>query len=315
MIERLQRILLIVSIIICIILASCSHYQDAALDERFIDYFKLTDSIKEQAVSSTQTIKEEFVCGDYTIHVVQILGDIRTLYVAIDVIFPEDIDLKNLLQSSKKDEDALLNIKPSNISLFEGIIKYDEIEGMRFESIVNANPSKRYQASSGSELISIDFERNLISYIMYFSAQNSSFSQNELTMLINGFILSNNTEEVLLSQDIFAVYWKPKYYGQIYEWSINETDGTTVGAAFLSQLTLYIKLYCSEYQSSKELTDTLVITKKDGDPLRGPGRRFTSFSGSNGAAEITVLFYEIVSLDDIKSIQIDKYILDTSFSK
>lgn len=279
----MRKLVLLIMCVSSSFLASCAaSMEEIAWDSRFVEKFRPTERILELTQGAVQNINKEYVCGDYTLRVAQILGDDKTVYIAADVIFPADVNFEGL---------------PS-AQLVDGVVSYDDIKDLTAREIENQYFYKGYRGSGGVQTVSNIYEENSMPYIFSFSIDSGRFSEDGLSLLVYGDNFS------------CVASWMPRHNSKILEWQLVDAKGREVGAVELSYFVIDVELAYSEFIGYEDLRNAISITGKDGQafPIMGGG----GGSGGGARAEATVLFNHLLPLEDIAYVQVGDYKLEVN---
>ena len=158
-----------VMLLVCaVLLSSCASQKQVVWDESFIACLRPSEEIMQKLSGSVQDVDLKSSHDDVTVHVKQTLGDEKTLYIAMDVLFPDDIDL----QTMTAEHSSRVQIIPKNIAFLEGKTEAADIKGLSWQEIhdkykydwlffeMNSLSFFRIQKTS------YDFANNTVSYLL-----------------------------------------------------------------------------------------------------------------------------------------------------
>ena len=278
--------------------------KEKVLDSRFVEYFSLSNKDIDKIDDEIQDINKEISQDAYTIQLIQSLGNEQILYLAMDVTFPDNIKLKDLVK-----EEGLLNILPENILLVEDIIEEDDIKDLSYIKLKDSLLGKKYYQLSRSYIPYIDIDQNTIYYIFCFSAGVSSIKSDMLSVIINGFDYSIGDDVISTTSQNYVISWKFSNKGTIIKAQIIDDYGDITGNITLSKFSLNVHFYHSDYDSTGDAISSIIIKTNNGDIIEIKGPLSSSFSNNTGELTIKKFFQQIVPIEEIQSIEISDYII------
>lgn len=96
-------------------------------DPTFVNELKLDPSIMNKLNDSVQNINLKSSINGVTVHVKQTLGDAKTLYIALDVLFPDDVDV-GLISDGNNQDNVTVSSLPETLKMFKGKTDYDDTD-------------------------------------------------------------------------------------------------------------------------------------------------------------------------------------------
>lgn len=313
--------LLIITVFFTFALSSCTTNTDTELipppttqwDALFVNTLNPDPSIMHKLDSSVQDINLKSSINGVTVHVKQTLGDAKTLYIAFDVIFPDDINAE-FLSDEDVQSGTFISSLPGTVELFEGKIDHNDIKEMNV-SQVNAKYSSNkipFEGNASIERKEVDVEKNSMSYLLSFNSNNKCFDVNELTLLIEGFNLKKSDTDIKHYSGLHAISWPVENTTPIMEKEIFNKD-QVVGSILLSPFSFTGTIDSSDYKTAYEFHTSIQFIFKDGRILQ-PETALTGKSGSFdpnvGSATRSYLFTQPVDVDNVDQIKIGGFTVD-----
>ncbi len=248
-----------------------------------------------------------------TLTIRQVIGDDQTIYAVLDVTLPDTVRLSELLDVSPETGEPDLNIIPYNVQYFSADASYEEIEGMTFEEIEQSFyiQGKRFPSgtSSGVESQAADLKTNTLTYLLHFSADQTEVVGQPLTILIDGLYQWTGSDYKEILEGPFLISWTPEYDGISYTYEIRDGKNTA-GTVSLSPFAIKVELYSSDFEDFSDFEKTLSIKFRDGTTFLPSSSGFGgSFSKSSGTIKYNRFFKEILTIDDVVSIQVGGYLV------
>lgn len=303
---QVQMLLLILLIALALVLVACAAYVAANWDPIFVEFFSPTASQAAQLENAVETVEAVSHCGDVTLSVRQTLGDDKTIYVILDITFPDSVPLRELLNTNSAGK-PYLDIMPGLTCFGSKPVSYDDIADKSFFEI------ERELAESGSILtrtVSVDLDTNTATYLACLSLQTQVFSGKPLTLFIDNLVRTGSvkfTDMPVILEGPFLISWTPSYTADSRTYEINDSGGA-VGYVTISPISLKAELYHSEYRSFYDFAQSISQTFKNGKTC------IPENSGLNGAfnpetrsLSFDTQFTDIVLPDEVKAINIGGY--------
>lgn len=266
-------IAIVISALIIIQFTSCAP-KKSILNQSVAKYLNIngTNSLD----SYIQNLNLKSSKNDFTIDVKQSFGNEKTVYIAFDVFFPDDVKLPS--------GDNGISIMPQNIKL-----------------LTSENTS--LSGCSDVVLIEINKENNSISYLYYFDGDSVCFNGTNVTFSIENFW--NTKENICISSDAFTVSWAPTNISKIKTFDILNEYGKSIGSATLSPQALSINIDSSIFVSPEELTKSVKLIGANGSPLDIEWR--SCGSSDNTMTKAQMAFNELISQDATQKLIIGDY--------
>ncbi|MCL1874322.1 MAG: hypothetical protein FWF85_09450 [Clostridiales bacterium] len=286
--HRLKKffIPILLALITIYILAACSYTKEVNWDNRFIERFQPTEDAMAQTRIGIHNVNIDAVRDDLTLYIGQTLGDGKTIYIALDAIFSNAIDVNS--------------VEVESVNFYKGKVTYGDIKGKKADEIIGG-------ISVEQQLDAV--VNNCIPYIISFISNDGYFLEKELTMAIQITAQNNFKQDVM--NESFVISWIPKNRGQAYDLPLNNTDGKLVGDAFISAFYFEADLFYSGYETFEELAESVRITMNDGTIFNPKSSMAGSYSSTQGGFhKIRWQFREILILSEVKSLQIGDYKVD-----
>ncbi|MDD4389954.1 MAG: DUF4179 domain-containing protein [Eubacteriales bacterium] len=268
-------------------------------DPIFVNEFNPDPNIMSKLSGSVQDINLKSSVNGITVHIKQTLGDAKTLYIALDILFPDDVDV-GLISNDNKQDGVTVSTLPETLRLFEGKIAYDDTD---------ARPSHKKIPDTGSTKIEtrgIDLKNNSVSFLLSFNSNYKCFDVEEVTLLVGNFNLKQDSAEVKTYPDLHTISWRVENKTPIIEKKIRDGD-QIVGTFLLSPFSFTGTLYLSDYKIANAFHHSIRFVLKDGrifQPETALTGKSGGFSPSTGNATRSYLFTQPIDIDNIKEVHI-----------
>jgi len=255
--------LFLLLIVTTLLLISCAFPRETSWSNSFISYFNPSQTIIEKMDRAIQNVDSELDTDTVTVRVNQTLGDQKTIFISIDVTFPDDVNLKSILSMSNS-SNAGVQIMPESVKIIEDKIDYKDVEGHSMAQVTSVYGKDVLNGNTSVYTSNINLENNSISYIIYFDGDNVCFDGREITLLISDFVQNCGGKKEIISQGPYVVSRLPKNEGEILSFDISTEDGKNIGSFILSAFSLRAELYLSDYNSANELLHSVNLFLKMG---------------------------------------------------
>lgn len=215
---------------------------DQVQADPFNAYFDLSGLSNETLDRSLQTIDQESTRDGVTVRVSQTLGDGRSLYVAFDVLYPEQADPTAF----------------PTVRLAKGAVD-DPSQSEELPGLIN------------SGINGVQTQENAMSYLAEFDFREPCLTGQEVSLLV----------EDPATGGIHMFTWTAENEGFLAQADLMDQTGRTVGSAALSSLLLTLELPRTDDWTHNQwtaLAETLQLLDADGNPLQG----FMGWQGGNG---------------------------------
>ena len=266
-----RRLIAIVIITLIIIQITSCAQKKSMLNQSVAQYLNINET--NNVDNYIQDLNLKSSKNDFTVDVKQSFGNEKTVYIAFDVFFPDDVKLQS--------DDNQIVIKPQKAQLLTG-------ENTSLNGFSDVIP------------VEINKENNSISYIYYFDGDSVCFNGTEVTFIIKD--IWNMTEDICISSDSFAVSWAPTNISKIKTFDILNEYDESIGFATLSSLALSINIDSSIFASHEELSNSTKLIGTDGTPLDIKWR--SCGSSDNTMRKAQVAFNEWIDLDGTQKLVI-----------
>jgi hypothetical protein len=296
-------------IVTTLLLISCAFPKETSWNNSFISYFNPSQTIIKEMDRAVQNVYSELNTDKVTVRVNQTLGDQKTIFISLDVTFPNDINLEPILSMSNN-SNAEVQIMPESVEIIEGKIDYKDVEGHSMAQVASVYGKSVLNGNTDVYTSGVNLENNSISYIICFDGNNVCFDGGEITLLISGFVQNFGEETEIISQGPYVVSWLPKNEGEILSSGINTEDGKNIGSVILSAFSLRAELYLSDYNSDNELLHSVKLVLKNGNVIELNGPSSVSFEPATGAGTVKAVFQKILDLENVVSLQIGGYTIN-----
>ena len=263
----------------CLWLAGCGQQgeetQSVTLDPRIAEYLSLDSAQANTLGNGIQNVDVTTKGNDFTLHVIQTLGNQRELYILYDVTFADSVKL------------------PASEESWPGPHK-------DFQSADGQRPMTK---STKNEVISQ--EGRTLTYLGYVSWENETFPEGEMTFSVGDF---SNEEDpavptVTLTKETLKVSWTPTNQGTLLQKDMTDQDGKKVGTMLLSS-----------YSVSFQLTEEIQVPDTDDGwkahlccLLDDQGKEVYKHAASGGGAYWSTSFGRYVDLSKVATVELGEY--------
>lgn len=271
----------------CLWLAGCgqqgeeTQQTNSALDPRIAEYLSLDSKQAGTLSNDIQDVDVTTKGNDFTLHVIQTLGNQRELYILYDVTFADSVKL------------------PTSDESWLGSITRD------FQSADGQKPMSR---STKNEMIGQEGQTQ--TYIDYVSWENDTFPKGEMIFSVGNF--SNDEDPavptVTLTKETLEASWTPTNQGTLLQRDMTDQDGKNVGTMTLSS-----------YSVSFQLTESLQIPDtEDGWKaqisclLDDQGKEVYKRGASGGGTYWSTSFGKYVDLSKVATVELGEYVASLS---
>ncbi|NLH02211.1 MAG: hypothetical protein GX488_10045 [Clostridiales bacterium] len=273
-----SRPLIAIAIIMLILIqfTSCAP-EKSAVNQNIAQYLNINKT--KNLDSYIQDLNLKSSKDGITVDVKQSFGNEKTVYIAFEVLFPDDVKLPS--------NDNEINIMPQTIQLI-------------------SDENNSLNGFSGIYPICINKENNSISYIYFFDGEEICFNGTKVTLTINEF--RDTTEDGCVSPNSFSVSWNPTNISKTKTFDILDKHDKTIGYATLSPLSLSVAIDQSVFVSYEELIESVKLIGTDGTALDIKWR--SSGSSDNNMRKAHMVFNELIDPDTMQKIIIDDYAIN-----
>lgn len=215
---------------------------DQVQADPFHAYFDLSGLSTETLNRALQTINQESTQDGVTVRVSQTLGDSRSLYVAFDVVYPEQADPTEF----------------PTVQLAKGAVD-DPSQAEEISGLINVG-------TNGAQT-----QENTMSYLAEFDFLSPCLTGQEVSLLVKDPATGS----------VYAFTWTVENEGFFAQADLVDQTGRTVGSAALSSFLLTLELPRTDDWTHNQwtaLSEALQLLDADGNPLQG----FMGWQGGNG---------------------------------
>lgn len=263
----------------CLWLAGCGQQgeetQSVTLDPRTAEYLSLDSEQASALADGIQNVDVTTKGNDFTLHVIQTLGNQRELYILYDVTFADNVELPAL----------------------------DESWPGPHKDFQSADGQRPMTKSTKNEVISQ--EGRTLTYLGYVSWENETFPEGEMTFSVGDF--SNDEDPavptVTLTKETLEASWTPTNQGTLLQRDMTDQNGKNVGTMILSS-----------YSVSFQLTEAIEVPDtEDGWKthicclLDDQGKEIYKHAASGGGAYWSTSFGMYVDLSKLAMVQLGEY--------
>ena len=278
--KRTLSILLSVAVLCaCLWLAGCGQQgedtQSVTLNPRIAEYLSVDSEQASALADGIQNVDVTTKGNDFTLHVIQTLGNQRELYILYDVTFADSVELPAL----------------------------DESWPGPHRDFQSADGQRPMTQSTKNEVISQ--EGRTLTYLGYVSWENDTFPEAEMTFSVGDFSSDEDpaVPTVTLTKETLEASWTPTNQGTLLQRDVTDQDGKNVGTMTLSS-----------YSVSFQLTETLQIPDTDDGwkahiccLLDDQGNEVYKRAASGGGDYWSTSFGKYVDLSKIATVQLGEY--------
>lgn len=307
---------LIFSVVLLLIAAlclpSCANDSQATWDEMFVQELNPDADIIKKLNGSIQNVDLKSSIDGVTVHVKQTLGDEKTLYIAMDVVFPDDVDLKTMMAPPGGDS-IQAQIIPKDMAILEGKATNADIKGLSWEEI---HDKYKYNwlffemdtlSSLNIRKTSCDFANNTISYLLLFNSDIKRLNVNTVSLFVGDFVLNSNGTDIPMTPGIHTIAWTPQNESAVRELEITAADGSSRGNIVLSPFSFNAYVTYSQFKTADEFDQSIRFINIDGSEMKRPIYLVGSASPDSGMTIIDTLFSSPRDIDNLREIQIGGY--------
>lgn len=265
----------------CLWLAGCgqqgeeTQQTNSALDPRIAEYLSLDSKQAGTLSNDIQDVDVTTKGNDFTLHVIQTLGNQRELYILYDVTFADSVKL------------------PASDESWPGSITRD------FQSADGQQPTSR---STKNEMIGQEGQTQ--TYIDYVSWENDTFPKGDMIFSVGNFSNDEDPAVPTLTKETLEASWTPTNQGTLLQRDMTDPDGKNVGTMTLSS-----------YSVSFQLTEALQIPDtEDGWKaqisclLDDQGKEVYKRGASGGGAYWSTSFGKYVDLSKVATVELGEYV-------
>lgn len=264
----------------CLWLAGCGQQgedtQSVTLDPRIAEYLSVDSEQASALADGIQNVDVTTKGNDFTLHVIQTLGNQRELYILYDVTFADSVKL------------------PASDESWPGPLTRD------FQSTDGQQPMSR---STKNEMIGQEGQTQ--TYIGYVSWENDTFPKGEMIFSVGNF--SNDEDPavptVTLTKETLEASWTPTNQGTLLQRDMTDQDGKNVGTMTLSS-----------YSVSFQLTEEIQVPDTDDGwkahlccLLDDQGKEVYKRAASGGGAYWSTSFGKYVDLSKVATVELGEY--------
>lgn len=262
----------------CLWLAGCGQQgeeMNSALDPRIAEYLSLDSKQAGTLSNDIQDVDVTTKGNDFTLHVIQTLGNQRELYILYDVTFADSVKL------------------PASDESWPGPRTRD------FQSTDGQRPTSR---STKNEMIGQEGQTQ--TYIDYVSWENDTFPKGEMIFSVGNFSNDEDPAVPTLTKETLEASWTPTNQGTLLQRDMTDQDGKNVGTMTLSS-----------YSVSFQLTEALQIPDtEDGWKaqisclLDDQGKEVYKRGASGGGTYWSTSFGKYVDLSKVATVELGEYV-------
>lgn len=266
----------------CLWLAGCGQQgeeMNSALDPRIAEYLSLDSKQAGTLSNDIQDVDVTTKGNDFTLHVIQTLGNQRELYILYDVTFADSVKL------------------PTSDESWPGSLTRD------FQSTDGQKPMSR---STKNEMIGQEGQTQ--TYIDYVSWENDTFPKGDMTFSVGNFSNDEDPSVPTLTKETLEASWTPTNQGTLLQRDMTDPDGKNVGTMTLSS-----------YSVSFQLTEALQIPDtEDGWKaqisclLDDQGKEVYKRGASGGGPYWSTSFGQYVDLSKVATVELGEYVASLS---
>lgn len=264
----------------CLWLAGCGQQGEetnSALDPRTAEYLSVDSEQASALADGIQNVDVTTKGNDFTLHVIQTLGNQRELYILYDVTFADNIELPALDESWP---------------------------GPQTRDFQSADGQRSEHHGAGNEVISL--ERRTLTCLAHVNWEDDTFPKGEMTFSVGDF--SNDEDPavptVTLTKETLEASWTPTNQGTLLQRDMTDPDGKNVGTMTLSS-----------YSVSFQLTEALQIPDtEDGWKaqisclLDDQGKEVYKRGASGGGTYWSTSFGKYVDLSKVATVELGEYV-------
>lgn len=269
----------------CLWLAGCgqqgeeTQQTNSALDPRIAEYLSLDSEQAGTLADDIQDVDVTTKGNDFTLHVIQTLGNQRELYILYDVTFADSVKL------------------PASDESWPGPRTRD------FQSTDGQRPTSR---STKNEMIGQEGQTQ--TYIDYVSWENDTFPKGDMIFSVGNFSNDEDPAVPTLTKETLEASWPPTNQGTLLQRDMTDPDGKNVGTMTLSS-----------YSVSFQLAEALQIPDtEDGWKaqisclLDDRGKEVYKRGASGGGTYWSTSFGKYVDLSKVATVELGEYVASLS---
>lgn len=258
----------------CLWLAGCGQQgeeMNSALDPRIAEYLSLDSEQANTLADGIQDVDVTTKGNDFTLHVIQTLGNQRELYILYDVTFADSVEL------------------PESDEVQPGAWIFD------FQSVEEARATTH---SAKNEVISQ--EGRTQTYLGYVNWENDTFPGGEMAFSVGEFFAGDQT----LTQETLKVSWTPTNQGTLLQRDMTDPDGKNVGTMTLSSYSVSFQL-----TEALQIPDTEDGWKAQiSCLLDDQGKEVYKRGTSGGGTYWSTSFGKYVDLSKVATVELGEYV-------
>lgn len=257
----------------CLWLAGCGQQGEetnSALDPRIAEYLSVDSEQASALADGIQNVDVTTKGNDFTLHVIQTLGNQRELYILYDVTFGDSVEL------------------PESDEVQPGAWIFD------FQSVEEARATTH---SAKNEPISQ--EGRTQTYLGYVNWENDTFPGGEMAFSVGEFFAGDQT----LTQETLKASWTPTNQGTLLQRDMTDPDGKNVGTMTLSSYSVSFQL-----TEALQIPDTEDGWKAQiSCLLDDQGKEVYKRGASGGGTYWSTSFGKYVDLSKVATVELGEY--------
>lgn len=258
----------------CLWLAGCGQQgeeMNSALDPRIAEYLSLDSEQANTLADGIQDVDVTTKGNDFTLHVIQTLGNQRELYILYDVTFADSVKLP----------------------------EFDEVQPgawiFDFQSVEEARATTH---SAKNEVISQKGRTQ--TYLGYVNWENDTFPGGEMAFSVGEFFAGDQK----LTQETLEASWTPTNQGTLLQRDMTDQDGKNVGMMTLSSYSVSFQL-----TEALQIPDTEDGWKAQiSCLLDDQGKEVYKRGASGGGTYWSTSFGKYVDLSKVATVELGEYV-------
>lgn len=258
----------------CLWLAGCGQQgeeMNSALDPRIAEYLSLDSEQANTLADGIQNVDVTTKGNDFTLHVIQTLGNQRELYILYDVTFADSVKLP----------------------------EFDEVQPgawiFDFQSVEEARATTH---SAKNEVISQKGRTQ--TYLGYVNWENDTFPGGEMAFSVGEFFAGDQK----LTQETLEASWTPTNQGTLLQRDMTDQDGKNVGMMTLSSYSVSFQL-----TEALQIPDTEDGWKAQiSCLLDDQGKEVYKRGASGGGTYWSTSFGKYVDLSKVATVELGEYV-------
>lgn len=171
------------------------------LDEVFVQEFNPNVKTMHTLQSSAQDVDLQSSLNDVTVHVRQTLGDAKTMYIALKVTIPEELDA------------SIESVSPQICEFVSGTVDEKDLSDLSSADLLSTYIRNGAMAGGGSMHISAVSESMQDNSLLYLLVLNSDepfhFEEDTATLLIGDFTVVRGDGTGKTYPGVHAISWQP----------------------------------------------------------------------------------------------------------